>query len=128
MKRLRIKRILSVVLALFMIITVMPQSQVYVMAAQGSASLSNLGNLGTLNIGNKSESGIWLKTKVNGKAAFCLDLGKSCHTGYVYESSEERLSSDSKNKVTALKAQIGYWYAVTKKSSTMAWVYAQSAL
>lgn len=125
MKRLRIKRILSVVLALFMIITVMPQSQVYVMAAQGSASLSNLGNLGTVNIGNKSESGIWLKTKVNGKAAFCLDLGKSCHTGYVYESSEERLSSDSKNKVTALKAQIGYWYAVTKKSSTMAWVYAQ---
>lgn len=125
MKRLRIKRILSVVLALLMIITVMPQSQVYVMAAQGSASLSNLGNLGTVNIGNKSESGIWLKTKVNGKAAFCLDLGKSCHTGYVYESSEERLSSDSKNKVTALKAQIGYWYAVTKKSSTMAWVYAQ---
>lgn len=70
MKRLRIKRILSVVLALLMIITVMPQSQVYVMAAQGSASLSNLGNLGTVNIGNKSESGIWLKTKVNGKAVF----------------------------------------------------------
>ena len=63
MKRLRIKRILSVVLALLMIITVMPQSQVYVMAEQGSASLSNLGNLGTVNIGNKSESGIWLKTK-----------------------------------------------------------------
>lgn len=106
--RNKLKRILSAVLALLMFLTVIPQSQVSVMAAQGTASLSNLGKLGTVNIGSKSESGTWLKTKVNGKAAFCRDLGKSCHTGYVYESSEERLSSDSKNKATALKAQIGY--------------------
>lgn len=123
--RNKFKRILSVVLALLMFLTVIPQSQVSVMAAQGTASLSNLGKLGTVNIGSKSESGTWLKTKVNGKATFCRDLGKSCHTGYVYESSEERLSSDSKNKATALKAQIGYWYAVTMKSANKAWVYAQ---
>ena len=125
MMRNKLKRILSAMLALLMFLTVIPQSQVSVMAAQGTASLSNLGNLGTVNIGNKSESGNWLKTKVNDKAVFCRDLGKSCHTGYVYESSEERLWSDSKNKATALKAQIGYWYAVSKKSSNMAWVYAQ---
>ena len=123
--RNKLKRILSAMLALLMFLTVIPQSQVAVVAAQGTASLSNLGNLGTVNIGSKSESGNWLKTKVNGKAVFCRDLGKSCHTGYVYESSEERLWSDSKNKATALEAQIGYWYAVSKKSSNMAWVYAQ---
>ena len=123
--RNKLKRILSAMLALLMLLTVIPQSQVSVLAAQGTASLSNLGNLGTVNIGSKSESGTWLKTKVNGKAVFCRDLGKSCHTGYVYESSEERLWSDSKNKATALKAEIGYWYAVSKKSSNMAWVYAQ---
>ena len=66
-----------------------------------------------------------MKTKVNGTAVFCRDLGKSCHTGYVYESSEERLWSDSSNKSTALMARIGYWYAETKKSSNKAWVYAQ---
>ena len=123
--RNKLKRILAAMLALLMFLTVIPQSQVSVMAAQGTASLSNLGNLGTVNIGSKSESGTWLKTKVNGNPTFCRDLGKSCHTGYVYESSEEKLWSDSNNKSKALTAKIGYWYAVTKNASNKAWVYAQ---
>ena len=125
MKRLKIKRIISAILAVLMLVTVIPQTTVQVMAEQGTASLSNLGNLGTVNIGGKSESGNWLKTKVNGEAVFCRDLGKSCHTGYVYESSEERLWSDSKNKADGLIAKIGYWYDEVKGTSNKAWVYAQ---
>ena len=57
-----------------------------VKAASGTASLDSLGKLGTVNVGSKSESGIWLQTLVNEKPVFCMDLGKACHTGYTYKS------------------------------------------
>ena len=43
----------------------LPQSTKKVQAATGKASLVNIGRLGTVNIGEKSESGTWLKTMVN---------------------------------------------------------------
>ena len=121
----KIKQKFTVILAVILLITAMPLSERTVQAATGYASFSNLGKLGTVTIGKKNESGNWLKTKVNGKAVFCRDLGKSCHTGYVYESKEEQLSSDSKNTAASMKAKIGYWYAKTKKGANKAWVYAQ---
>ena len=79
----KIKRIVAMMLAIVMSITVLPQSTKKVQAATGKASLVNIGRLGTVNIGEKSESGTWLKTMVNGKPVFCKDLGKACHTGDV---------------------------------------------
>ena len=63
----KIKRIVAMMLAIVMSITVLPQSTKKVQAATGKASLVNIGQLGTVNIGEKSESGTWLKTMVNGK-------------------------------------------------------------
>lgn len=119
----RLKRIMAMVLAVVMSVTVLPQMAVN--AATGYASLSNIGQLGTVNIGSKSESGTWLKTMVNGKAVFCLDLGKACHTGDVYVSSTSEISSDSSSAKTAVEAKAGYWYAYVKKKANKAWVYAQ---
>ena len=119
----RLKRIMAMVLAVIMSITVLPQQAVN--AATGYASLSNIGQLGTVNIGSKSESGTWLKTMVNGKAVFCLDLGKACHTGDVYVSSTSEISSDSSSAKNAVEAKAGYWYAYVKKKANKAWVYAQ---
>lgn len=122
----RIKRIIAMILSLVVIITTVPTTVFAVSDGDKlSASLSNLGSLGTVNIGKKSESGTWYKTKVGGNDVFCLDLGLACHTGYVYKAKTSSISSDSSNKKNALKAKIGHWYHVKKKKSNKAWVYAQ---
>ena len=121
----KIKRIVAMMLAIVMSITVLPQSTKKVQAATGKASLVNIGRLGTVNIGEKSESGTWLKTMVNGKPVFCQDLGKACHTGDVYVSSNDEISSDNSNKKISVEAKTGYWYAYVKKKANKAWVYAQ---
>lgn len=113
------------VLAVVMTINILPQSIMEVRVATGYASLSNIGQLGTVNIGDKSESGTWYKTMVNGKPVFCLDLGKACHSGDVYVSSSGEISSDSSNKKNAVEAKVGYWFAYVKKKANKAWVYAQ---
>ena len=97
----KIKRLVAMMLAVIMSVTVLPQTQIQIKAATGTASLVNIGQLGTVNIGDKSESGTWLKTLVNNKPVFCLDLGKACHTGDVYVSSTSEISSDSTNAKTA---------------------------
>ena len=121
----RLKKIVSVVLMIAITLSILPVNSVTVKAETDKATLSNLGNLGKVEIGSKSESGTWYQTQVGGKPAFCLDLGKACHSGWTYVSTEKNISSDSSNKSDALKAKIGYWYSVTKKRNTKAWVYAQ---
>lgn len=123
----KVKRIIAGALAVITIMTAIPMT--FVNAAsdgeERTASIESLGKLGTVNIGNKSEGGTWVKTVVGDNDVFCLDLGKACHTGYIYVASNSTISSDSKNKSDALKAKIGYWYHSKKKSSNKAWVYAQ---
>lgn len=121
---MKLKRIIAGLLAMVMLLTAtLPTSNVK--AASGTASLDSLGKLGTVNVGLKSESGIWLQTLVNEKPVFCMDLGLACHTGYTYISKTKTISSDSSNKKDALEAKIGYWYAISKNKSNKAWVYAQ---
>lgn len=121
---MKLKRIIAGLLAMVMLLTAtLPTSNVK--AASGTASLDSLGKLGTVNVGSKSESGIWLQTLVNEKPVFCMDLGLACHTGYTYISKTKTISSDSSNKKDALEAKIGYWYAISKNKSNKAWVYAQ---
>lgn len=105
-----------------------PMGSVTVKAETKNATLSNLGALGTVKIGSKSESGTWYQTEVAGTPVFCLDLGKACHAGDVYVSSDATYSSDSKNEKKALEAKIGHWYSVTKNESTKSWVYAQALM
>lgn len=124
----KIKRILAMMLTCVMMITFATSNMTIAAVSNGDtgkASLENLGKLGTVNIGEKSESGTWLKTQVDDMDVFCLDLGKACHTGYVYQAKISTISSDSKSTKAALKAKIGYWYSVKKKFSNKAWVYAQ---
>ena len=121
---MKLKRIIAGLLAMVMLLTAtLPTSNVK--AASGTASLDSLGKLGTVNVGSKSESGIWLQTLVNEKPVFCMDLGLACHTGYTYISKTKTISSDNSNKKDALEAKIGYWYAISKNKSNKAWVYAQ---
>lgn len=127
-KKKLLNRLLSALLAVIMTIGLIPMGSVTVKAETKNATLSNLGALGTVKIGSKSESGTWYQTEVAGTPVFCLDLGKACHTGDVYVSSDATYSSDSKNEKKALEAKIGYWYSVTKNESTKSWVYAQALM
>lgn len=123
----KLKRITATILAIATVVTSIPVINVSA-AGNGEkkqAGIATLGKLGTVNIGSKSESGIWVKTLVDGNDVFCLDLGKACHTGYTYIASNSTISSDSSNKKNALEAKIGYWYDQTKTRSNKAWVYAQ---
>ena len=101
----KLKRFISALLVIVTVITAMPLASKDVLAAERKSKLSNLGNLGTVKIGNKSESGIWWQTQIDDDPVFCLDLGKACHTGWTYVSSEKSISSDSNNKSDALKAK-----------------------
>ena len=66
---MKVKRIIAGLLAMVMLLTAtLPTSNVK--AASGTASLDSLGKLGTVNVGSKSESGIWLQTLVNEKPVF----------------------------------------------------------
>lgn len=127
-KKKLLNRLLSALLAVIMVIGLIPMGSVTVKAETKNATLSNLGTLGTVKIGSKSESGTWYQTEVKETPVFCLDLGKACHAGDVYESSDATYSSNSKNEKKALEAKIGHWYSVTKKKATKAWVYAQALM
>ena len=119
---------LSALLAVIMTIGLIPMGSVTVKAETKNATLSNLGALGTVKIGSKAESGTWYQTEVAGTPVFCLDLGKACHAGDVYVSSDATYSSNSSNAKKANEAKIGYWYSVTKNESTKSWVYAQALM
>ena len=127
-KKKLLNRLLSALLAVIMTMGLIPMGSVTVKAETKNATLSNLGALGTVKIGSKSESGTWYQTEVAGTPVFCLDLGKACHAGDVYVSSDATYSSDSKNEKKALEAKIGHWYSVTKNESTKSWVYAQALM
>ena len=82
----KLKRIVAGMLAAITLVTAMPITAVNA-ASDGDkqkATIESLGKLGTVKIGSKSESGTWVKTQVNNRDVFCLDLGKACHTGYTY--------------------------------------------
>lgn len=115
-------------MAVIMTIGLIPMGSVIVKADTKNATLSNLGELGTVKIGNKSESGTWYQTEIAGTPVFCMDLGKACHAGDVYVSSDDTYSSNSSNAKKANEAKIGYWYSATKEKSTKAWVYAQALM
>lgn len=118
-----INKVIAVVIALALTVGIIPT--VDVRAATSNVTLSNLGSLGTVEIGNKTESGTWYQTKVGNQPAFCMDLGLACHTGDVYESTTKTISSASSNTKNALVARVGFWYSKTKKANRKAWVYAQ---
>lgn len=86
--KIRTKRIIAGMLALFMLFGSIPFNSISVQAATGNVKVDSLGKKGSVSYGSKTKSGTWFQMKVAGKRAFCLSLGKTCHTGNTYESTE----------------------------------------
>lgn len=96
-----------------------------VKAATKSVSLDNLGEYGSVSIGNKTKSGNWWKMEIGDDTAFCMNLGYTCHTGDAYQSSNATYNSSDSGK-KGLKAHIGYWFDQTQGQSNKAFIMAQA--
>lgn len=121
----KIRKLLSFILVASLLIGFCPDMAREAKAATAAVRLANLGSLGSLSVGSKTKSGSWWKMYVGGSAAFCMNLGYTCHTGDVYQDSSATYTSSSSGK-KGLKACIGYWYAETMNHSNKAFVMAQA--
>ena len=82
----RCKQMLTGLLALSMLCGLLPQNTVSVSAATtAKTKVSSYGRLGNVDVGSKTKTGTWWKINVGSKTAFCLSLGKTCHTGNTYQ-------------------------------------------
>ena len=124
----RLKKILSFFLIIGVVGGVCQIPAEKTLAATTPVKLDNLGSHGTTKIGSKTKSGDWYKMTVDGKKAFCMNLGYTCHTGDQYSANSSGTYSTADGGKKALKAYIGYWYDETMKESNKAYIIAQSLL
>ena len=124
----RLKKILSFLLVIGLVGGVCQIPADKTLAATTPVKLDNLGSHGTTKIGSKTKSGDWYKMTVDGKKAFCMNLGYTCHTGDQYSANSSGTYSTADGGKKALKAYIGYWYDETMKESNKAYIIAQSLL
>ncbi len=128
MTKLRLKQILSFALILSILAGVCPTGmQKAKAAATATASLSKMGHYGTVTYGSKKKSGVWWKEKLNGKTAFCLSLGKTCHTGNTYVADDAYTwDQDTGGDKHGYYAKIIKWYVLDKKKSKKAFILGQA--
>ena len=124
-----LKRILSFVLAVVMLCGIMPNNvSVASAAATATASLSSLGQKGNVSVGSKTKSGTWWQMHLNGKTAFCIDLGYTCHTGNTYAAEETYQWNQDTSGKNGCYAKVIRWYVVEKKRSNKAFVMSQALI
>lgn len=123
------KRVLSYVLAFVMLCGVIPQNATVARAASSTVSLSSLGRKGTVTFGEKSKSGTWWQMNLNGKKAFCLNLGYTCHSGNTYAAETKyQWDQDTGGEKQGYYAKIIRWYVIDKKRAKKAYVLSQALI
>lgn len=125
----KFRRILSFVLAVVMFCGVIPSNTTVASAATtATVSLSSLGRKGTVTIGSKTKSGTWWQMHLNGKKAFCIDLGYTCHTGNTYAAGETHHWNQDTSGKNGCYAKVIRWYVVAKKRSNKGFVMSQALI
>ncbi len=123
------QRILSFLLAATMLCGVLPVNATVASAASASVSLSSLGRKGNVTIGSKTKSGTWWKMNLNGKEAFCIDLGYTCHSGNSYTVQEKhQWDQDTGGAKNGYYAKVIRWYVIEKKRSRKGFVMSQALI
>ncbi len=124
-----IKRILSFTLVLVMICGMIPANATVASAATSSVSLTSLGRKGTVSIGSKTKSGTWWQMHLNGKKAFCINLGYTCHSGNTYAAEEtHNWDQNTGGEKNGYYAKTIRWYVLDKKRSNKAFVMSQALI
>lgn len=126
----KIRRMMAFALALIMLCGGIPANTMVADAATtASVTLSSLGRKGTVNIGSKSKAGTWWKMNLNGKKAFCLNLGSTCHSGNTYAAEDtHQWDQDTGGEKNGYYAKIIRWYVLDKKRSNKAYVMCQALI
>ena len=124
------KRVMSYLLAFVMLIGLVPSNATVASAATTArVSLTSLGRKGTVSFGSKTKSGTWWQMHLNGKKAFCINLGHTCHTGNTYAAEETHSwDQDTGGEKNGYYAKIIRWYVVDKKRSNKAFVMSQALI
>ncbi len=124
------KRVMSYVLAFLMLLGLVPSNVMVASAATtAQVSLTSLGRRGTVSFGDKSKSGTWWQMHLNGKRAFCINLGNTCHTGNTYAAEETHSwDQDTGGEKNGYYAKIIRWYVVDKKRSNKAFIMSQALI
>jgi hypothetical protein len=127
MKR-KVSRIISFVLALVMLCGTIPTNAIVANAAS-KVSLTSLGKKGTVDFGSKTKSGTWWQMHVDGKKAFCINLGYTCHSGNKYEKEEtHKWNQDTGGEKNGYYAKIIRWYVIEKNRTNKAFVMSQALI
>lgn len=124
-----IRKIMSFVLVVTLLCGMIPVNSVVANAATSIVSLSSLGRKGTVSIGSKSKSGTWWQMKLNGKKAFCINLGYTCHSGNTYSAEEtHHFDQNTGGEKNGYYAKIVRWYVVDRNRSGKAFVMSQALI
>lgn len=125
----KIKRIMTFVLAFALLCGMIPVNATVASAATSAVSLSSLGRKGTVSIGSKTKSGTWWQMKLNGKKAFCINLGHTCHSGNTYSAEEtHHFDQNTGGEKNGYYAKIVRWYVVDRNRSGKAFVMSQALI
>lgn len=126
----RIKRALSLVLAVAILCGILPMNVSVASAATTAAvRVNSMGRKGTVSIGSKKKTGTWWQMNLNGKKAFCMNLGNTCHSGNTYAAEETyHWDQDTGGEKHGYMAKIIRWYVIAKKRSNKAFVMSQALL
>lgn len=125
----KIKKIMTFVLAFAILCGMIPVNSMVASAATSSVSLSSLGRKGTVSFGSKTKSGTWWQMKLNGKKAFCVNLGHTCHTGNTYASeATHHWDQNTGGEKNGYYAKIVRWYVMDRNRSGKAFVMSQALI
>ena len=129
-KRLKIEKVLCFALAVAMLCGILSNNvSVASAATTATVRVNSMGRKGTVSFGSKSKSGTWWKMTLNGKNAFCMNLGKTCHSGNTYAAEEtHHWDQDTGGEKNGYMAKIIRWYVLVKKRSSKAFVMSQALL
>ena len=126
----RLKRIVTGLLALSMVVGLIPQTAVPAKAATtASVSLTSYGRKGTVDVGKKTKTGTWWKMSLSGYTAFCLDLGKTCHSGNTFVKGDTHTwTQNTGGDKAPYYSRVIRWYVLDAKRSKKAYVMSQALL
>ena len=123
------KRIMAFVLAVVMLCGIIPSNTIVASAATtATVSLSSLGKKGTVTIGSKTKSGTWWQMHLNGKKAFCINLGYTCHSGNTYAAEETNHWNQNTGGKNGCFAKVIRWYVIAKKRSNKRFAMSQALI
>ncbi len=125
----KIRKIVTFVMVFALLCGVTAVNSSVASAASASVSLSSLGRKGTVSIGSKTKSGTWWQMKLNGKKAFCINLGYTCHSGNTYSAEEtHHFDQNTGGEKNGYYAKIVRWYVVDRNRSGKAFVMGQALI